>query len=155
MLDKTEDGIVYLSYDNLDWGCRMLATQLFRDKAEFDCILAVTGDGLFVGHILSRFLKIDEVWTVGVEKKGKERLFSFIPNPLFFSTKRVLIVDMTCETGETFKTISAFLEKGRPENIKTAVLYSSAFLQGRHVDYVFEFLTGKMSTFIFPWTKRE
>ena len=107
-----------------------------------------------MGHILSRFLNIDEVWTVGVEKDANNMCFSFIPNPLFFSTKRVLVVDMICETGETLKTISSLLEKGRPESIKTAVLYSSSYLQGQ-IDYVFEFLKGPMPKFIFPWTKRE
>lgn len=158
-INRSEDGsVVYLTYDNLDWGCRMLATQLFREKKEFDCILTVTGEGLFVAHILSQFLKISEVWTIGLDAKTRE--FFYVPNPVLFVGQHVLVIDMACDTGEQFTLIREFLTRRGtlyPESLTLAVLFAPSSIkeQTEKPDYVFEYLAGDMPTFIFPWTKRE
>ena len=146
----------YLYYDTLEWGCRTLAARIQLSDLVFDCILAVTGNGLFVAHLLSQFLNIPEVWTIGLEVEGDERPYIHVPNPMIFTGRTVLIVDFLAKTGRTLQQVEKLFSVSRPKvSTASAVFYwcRSSYVPDMSPNFYVEELQEEVYL-IFPWTKR-
>ncbi len=159
-MDTNKETTRVVNYDALDFMCRRLAMKIKGSKEEFDCILAVSGGGLFVAHSLSHHLDIPEVLTIGLEypSRGERRLFTHTPNPFFLIERDVLIVDIMSETGTTIKQVRNFLHFQNCGHRRTAVLFSFTWdncLSWENLpDFCVEHSKEPIKL-IFPWTKRE
>jgi len=146
--------VVYYSYEDLDHKCRLLAMSIQQTRKYIDCILAVNGDGLFVGHLLAQYLHLsEEVWTMGIDKNSEARSLLYVPNPLFFAERNVLVVDLVSRTGKTLEQATRFL---RNISVTRAVLFwlSQCSIVDTPPDYYAEDCREDI-TFIFPWTQRK
>lgn len=108
-MNDNNENIVRQSYDGFDFDCRLFADKLLHSGNFFDAIVAVTGEGLFTGHLLSYYLNIPEIWTIGVDKKDEDRPLLFMPNPMVLSGKKTLIVDFVAKTGSTLSQVKRLL----------------------------------------------
>ncbi len=152
--NDTSDRLVrYYNYTDLDHRCRLLALTIQHTKREFDCLLAIAGDGLFVGHLLSQYLHIPKVWTIGIGKEADARSCLYVPNPLFFTTRNVLLVDLVSRTGKTLEQAASFLVQDT--SVTRAVLFwLSLCYTGETPPEFYSEDIGEDMSFLFPWTKR-
>ena len=104
----------YVSWDEVQFLCRQLATRIHRERPDLVRILAITRGGLFPAGILARELNIKLIETVGMEsysgmEQGNEVKILKEFNQRF--AHNVLVVDDLSDTGNTLKALRKDLVK--------------------------------------------
>ena len=109
----------------VDWAlfgelCRVLALKVFREY-DPEVVLGIARAGVIPGAVVASILQRDFA-SIAITPEG-----SVIAGPPRLVTgKRVLLVDETCESGNTMKLALAAVRDLKPAAVKTAVSFKTA-----------------------------
>jgi hypothetical protein len=126
---STRKGILPISWEDFHGLCKALAMSVARFQPEV--ILPIGRGGYYPGTLLAHLLQI-EVYPVRVSRRVNDIVKSATPQwiiepPATIASRRVLIVDEICGSGETILMVK---EKGAALGaslIKSAVLYAHSW----------------------------
>lgn len=97
--------------------CRALALKVFREY-DPDVVIGIAKAGVIPGAVVASILQRDFA-SIAITREG-----SVIAGPPRLVTgKRVLLVDETCESGNTMKLALAAVRELKPAEVKTAVSF--------------------------------
>ena len=108
----------------VDWAffgelCRVLALKVFREY-DPEVVIGIAKAGVIPGAVVASILQRDFA-SIAISKEG-----SVIAGPPRLVTgKRVLLVDETCESGNTMKLALAAVRELKPAAVKTAVSFKT------------------------------
>src|SRR5215510_3138462 len=99
--------------------CRVLALKVFREY-DPDVVIGIAKAGVIPGAVVASILQRDFA-SIAITREG-----SVIAGPPRLVTgKRVLLVDETCESGNTMKLALAAVRELKPAEVKTAVSFKT------------------------------
>lgn len=148
----------------VSWGevysmCKELAGAVERSGFEPKTIIALARSGFVPGRLLSDLLGIPDLVSLKVEHwldtTGQHREEATIPYQIPFNVekRRVLVVDDIVDTGKSMKVSVDYIERFKPEMLKTAVMQyitASIFKPDYYVTTVSDWVW-----FIYPWNFTE
>ncbi len=104
--------------------CRGLALKIANDYAP-DLVIGVTKAGVIPGVVVASILQCEFV-TISITRVGGRRSPMLIDGPpQSLSGRRVVIVDETCDSGDTLKLARSTVSKSHPAEIRTAVSFKT------------------------------
>jgi uncharacterized protein len=119
--------------------CRALALKVFREY-DPDVVIGIAKAGVIPGAVVASILQRDFA-SIAITREG-----SVIAGPPRLVTgKRVLLVDETCESGNTMKLALAAVRELKPAEVKTAVSFKTGVYKP---DY---FALENENFIILPW----
>ena len=131
-----------------------LAEQI-RKKFAPDVILGVARGGLIPARLISDFLNVPTLLTVGVAfytdigRTGKQPRITQ-PLPSHITGKHILVVDDVADTGRSLEVVVAELKKDQLD-LRTATLYQKPWVEFKPDFYAKE----TDAWIVFPWEHRE
>jgi hypoxanthine phosphoribosyltransferase len=126
--------------------CRALALKTFREY-DPEIVIGIAKAGAVPGAVVASILQRDFASiTIAREREGGAPAMLAGP-PRIVTGKRVLLVDETCDTGQTMKLAVAALRELRPAAVKTAVSFRTG-------EYRPDFVALDTDNFIIlPWDR--
>ena len=108
----------------MDWDTFTKETRKLGKKITYksDCIIGIARGGVIPAVLLSKQLKVKDMYVLKVRVEGDERK---IMAEIFTDVngKKVLLVEDMLESGKTLKVVKDYLES-KGAKVKTAALYS-------------------------------
>src|SRR3989454_2278241 len=116
---KTPHGVLQVDWPFFGELCRALALKIFREY-DPDVVIGIAKAGVIPGAVVASILQRDFA-SIAITPQG-----SVIAGPPRLVTgKRVLLVDETCESGNTMKLALAAVRELKPAAVKTAVSFKT------------------------------
>ena len=116
---KTPRGVLQVDWPFFGELCRVLALKVFREY-DPEVVIGIAKAGVIPGAVVASILQRDFA-SIAVTREG-----SVIAGPPRLVTgKRVLLVDETCESGNTMKLALAAVRDLKPAAVKTAVSFKT------------------------------
>ncbi|HET8713003.1 MAG TPA: phosphoribosyltransferase family protein [Gemmatimonadales bacterium] len=116
---KTSRGVLQVDWPLFGELCRVLALKVFREY-DPDLVIGIARAGVIPGAVVASILQRDFA-SIAINREG-----SVIAGPPRLVTgKRVLLVDETCESGNTMKLALAAVREQKPAAVKTAVSFKT------------------------------
>ena len=116
---KTPRGVLQVDWPFFGELCRVLALKVFREY-DPDVVIGIAKAGVIPGAVVASILQRDFA-SLAITREG-----SVIAGPTRLVTgKRVLLVDETCESGNTMKLALAAVREQKPAEVKTAVSFKT------------------------------
>jgi hypoxanthine phosphoribosyltransferase len=146
-------GIQERKFEVLTWDQTYDVLLSLADKIESsgyvpDVIIGVSSGGLIPARVLFDLLNVPVLACVDVgldKKKGRPRLTQ--PVSIAVSDRKLLVVDEVVDTGNSLKTVKAYVTRGGAREVKTAAIYTKRW-SVFEPDY-FEKRTSRR--IVFPW----
>jgi hypoxanthine phosphoribosyltransferase len=126
--------------------CRALALRVARDYQP-EVVLGVAKAGVIPGVVVASILQCDFASMVVTRKETDADPILVVGPPASIRGRRVLVVDETCDTGNTLKLALSEVRALRPREVQTAV----SFKTGEYAPDFFAFATEKL--IILPWDR--
>jgi len=136
---------------DVDWPffgelCRALALHVARDY-DPEVIIGIAKAGVIPAAIIASILQRELVtMVIGRPQDDAEPQLISGP-PASVKGRRVLLVDETCDSGDTLKLAAHSVKGGRPADVRTAV----SFQTGKWQPDFFAFVTEK--AIVLPWDR--
>ena len=121
---KTPRGVLQVDWALFGELCRVLALKVFR---EYDpqVVIGIAKAGVIPGAVVASILQRDFA-SIGITRTTAGAAPAIIAGPPRLVTgKRVLLVDETCESGDTMKLALAAVRELKPAQVKTAVSFKT------------------------------
>ena len=116
---KTPRGVLQVDWPFFGELCRVLALKVFREY-DPEVVIGIARAGVIPGAVVASILQRDFA-SIAITHEG-----SVIAGPTRLVTgKRVLLVDETCESGNTIKLALAAVREQKPAAVKTAVSFKT------------------------------
>jgi len=116
---KTPRGVLQVDWPCFGELCRVLALKVFREY-DPEVVIGIARAGVIPGAVVASILQRDFA-SIAITHEG-----SVIAGPTRLVTgKRVLLVDETCESGNTIKLALAAVREQKPAAVKTAVSFKT------------------------------
>src|SRR5437879_7602671 len=116
---KTPRGVLQVDWAFFGELCRVLALKVFREY-DPEVVIGIAKAGVIPGAVVASILQRDFA-SIAITREG-----SVIAGPPRLVTgKRVLLVDETCESGNTMKLALAALRDLKPAAVKTAASFKT------------------------------
>ena len=147
------------TWESIDGSCSSLAKKINADYKP-DLIIAIAKGGLVPATILSNYLKVTKILSLGVSsyspnnEKTSEIIYqNFGRNEKqLISDSRVLLVDDLSDTGDTFARVMIDIcEYTVPRDLRSACIYVKP-----HAKYTPDYYCEKLKTnpwIVFPWER--
>ncbi len=122
----TEDSRDVLEVDWTFFGelCRGLALRIARDY-DPELVLGIAKAGVLPGAVVASILQHDFA-AMSITRRQAARRPTLVSGPPHSVTgRRVLIVDETCDSGDTLKVALAAVRKLKPAEVRTAVSFKT------------------------------
>src|SRR6266496_2344986 len=120
---KTPRGVLQVDWAFFGELCRVLALKVFREY-DPEVVIGIAKAGVIPGAVVASILQRDFA-SIAISHEG-----SVIAGPPRLVTgKRVLLVDETCESGNTMKLALAAVREQKPAEVKTAVSFKTGGYQ--------------------------
>ncbi len=117
-------GVMEIDWEFFGELCRGLALKIAKDF-DPEIVLGVTKAGVIPGVVVASILQRDFA-TIAITRPGGRRRPTLLEGPPeALSGLRVLIVDETCDSGDTLKVARAAVKKSGPAEIRTAVSFQT------------------------------
>lgn len=135
----------------VDWAffgelCRALALKIFREY-DPDLVIGIARAGVIPGAVVASILQRDFASIAITRASDGSRPVVIAGPPRIVTGRRVLIVDETCDSGDTMKLALAAVRDLRPGEVRSAV----SFMTG---DYRPDFYALQTENFIIlPWDR--
>jgi hypoxanthine phosphoribosyltransferase len=143
---KTPHGVLQVDWPFFGELCRVLALKIFREY-DPEVVIGIARAGVIPGAVVASILQRDFA-SIAITRQAPGAMPAVIAGPSRIVTgKRVLIVDETCDSGNTMKLALAAVRELKPAAVKTAVSFSSG-------DYKPDFFALETTNFIIlPWDR--
>ena len=116
---KTPRGVLQVDWPLFGELCRVLALKVFREY-DPELVIGIAKAGVIPGAVVASILQRDFA-SIAIGREG-----AVIAGPQRLVTgKRVLLVDETCESGNTMKLALAAVREQKPAEVKTAVSFKT------------------------------
>ena len=126
--------------------CRALALRIFREY-DPELVVGIAKAGVNPGAVVASILQRDFASIAITREASGARPTVIAGPPRIVTGKRVLIVDETCDTGDTMKLALAAVRDLKPAAVKTAVSFRTG-------DYKPDFFALETENFIIlPWDR--
>jgi uncharacterized protein len=126
--------------------CRALALRVNREYQP-EVVLGVAKAGVIPGVVVASILQCDFASMVVTRRESDSDPVLVAGPPASIRGRRVLVVDETCDTGNTLKLALSEVRALRPGEVRTAV----SFKTGEYSPDFFAFATEKL--IILPWDR--
>ena len=117
---KSPHGVMQVDWPFFGELCRALALKIFREY-DPELVIGIAKAGVIPGAVVASILQKDFASiTIARDREGAPpAVLAGPPRPV--GGKRVLLVDETCDSGETLRLALAAVRELRPAAVKTAV----------------------------------
>jgi hypothetical protein len=135
----------------VDWAffgelCRALALRIAREYRP-DIVLGITKAGVIPGVVVASIMQCDFA-ALSITREHAKRRPTLLDEPAaVLAGRRVLIVDETCDSGDTLKLALTTVRKSSPAEVRTAV----SFKTGRYAPDYYALETENF--IILPWDR--
>ena len=102
--------------------CRVLALKVFR-AYDPELVLGIARAGVIPGAVVASIMQRDFASMAITRSESGTRPVVIAGPPRLVTGRRVLIVDETCDTGDTMKLALNAVRELRPASVKTAVSF--------------------------------
>src|SRR6266699_829611 len=117
---KPPHGVLQVDWPFFGELCRALALRIFREY-DPDLIVGIAKAGVIPGAVVASILQRDFASVAITRTESGARPVVIAGPPRMVTGRRVLIVDETCDSGETLKLALAAVKELKPQAVKTAV----------------------------------
>ncbi|MGH7547805.1 MAG: phosphoribosyltransferase [Gemmatimonadales bacterium] len=143
---KTTHGILEVDWPFFGELCRALALKIFREY-DPEVVIGIAKAGVIPGAVVASILQRDFASVAITRTETGARPVVLAGPPRLVTGKRVLIVDETCDSGDTMKLAVNAVRELRPAALKTAVSFRTG-------DYAPDFYALQTDNFIIlPWDR--
>src|SRR6266571_1871828 len=143
---KPPHGVLQVDWPFFGELCRALALRIFREY-DPDLIVGIAKAGVIPGAVVASILQRDFASVAITRTESGARPVVIAGPPRMVTGRRVLIVDETCDSGETLKLALAAVKDLKPQAVKTAVSFRTG-------DYKPDFYALETENFIIlPWDR--
>jgi hypoxanthine phosphoribosyltransferase len=119
---KAPRGVMQIDWPLFGELCRALALKIFREY-DPEIVIGIAKAGVLPGAVVASILQRDFAsMTIARNQAGAAPTVLAGP-PRLVAGKRVLLVDETCESGDTMRLALAAVRDLRPAEVKTAVSF--------------------------------
>ena len=118
---KTPRGVLQVDWPFFGELCRVLALKVFREY-DPEVVIGIAKAGVIPGAVVASILQRDFASIAITPEAGGSVIAG---PPRLVTGKRVLLVDETCESGNTMKLALAALREQKPAAVKTAVSFKT------------------------------
>ncbi|HXF96754.1 MAG TPA: phosphoribosyltransferase family protein [Gemmatimonadales bacterium] len=119
---KAPHGVMQVDWPFFGELCRALALKIFREY-DPELVIGIAKAGVIPGAVVASILQRDFAsMTITRGQEGAAPAVLAGP-PRLVTGRRVLLVDETCDTGETMKLALAAVRELRPAAVRTAVSF--------------------------------
>jgi hypoxanthine phosphoribosyltransferase len=119
---KTPHGVLLVDWPFFGELCRALALKVFREY-DPELVIGIARAGVIPGAVVASILQRDFA-SIAITREASGARPTVIAGPSRIVTgKRVLIVDETCDSGDTMKLALAAVRDLKPAEVKTAVSF--------------------------------
>jgi len=126
--------------------CRVLALKVFR-AYDPELVLGIARAGVIPGAVVASIMQRDFASMAITRAESEARPVVIAGPPRMVTGRRVLIVDETCDTGDTMKLALNAVRELRPAAVKTAVSFRTG-------PYQVDFSALETDSFIIlPWDR--
>lgn len=135
----------------VDWAffgelCRVLALRVYRGF-DPDLVIGIARAGVIPGAVVASILQCDFASMAITRSESGARPVVIAGPPRLVTGRRVLIVDETCDTGDTLKLALHAVRELKPEDVRTAVSFRTG-------SYAPDFHALETESFIIlPWDR--
>src|SRR6059036_2710890 len=126
--------------------CRALALKIFREY-DPDVVIGIAKAGVIPGAVVASILQRDFASVAITRQETGARPVVLAGPPRIVAGRRVLIVDETCDSGDTMKLALNAVRELKPTAVKTAV----SFRTGPYQPDFYALETGNF--IILPWDR--
>src|SRR5262245_51900110 len=125
---KTPNAVMEVDWAFFGELCRVLALKIFREY-DPDVVIGIAKAGVIPGAVVASILQRDFA-SIAITRTGSGTSPVVIAGPPRLVTgKRVLVVDETCESGDTMKLALNAVRELKPAAVKTAVSFRTGAYQ--------------------------
>jgi len=143
---QSPSGVLQVDWPFFGELCRALALKIFREY-DPDVVIGIAKAGVIPGAVVASILQRDFASIQITRTEGGARPVVIAGPPRLLSGKRVLIVDETCDSGDTMKLALAAVRELKPAAVKTAVSFRTG-------PYATDFYALETDSFIIlPWDR--
>ena len=138
---KTPRGVLQVDWAFFGELCRVLALKVFREY-DPEVVIGIAKAGVIPGAVVASILQRDFA-SIAITPEG-----SVIAGPPRLVTgKRVLLVDETCDSGETMRLAKGAVVNGGASEVRTAVAFKTGTYEPDYHALATE------STIVLPWDR--
>src|SRR6266540_1518191 len=127
---KTPHGVLEVDWPFFGELCRALALKIFREY-DPDVVIGIARAGVIPGAVVASILQRDFASVAITRTETGARPVVLAGPPRIVTGKRVLIVDETCDSGDTMKLALNAVRELKPAAVKTAVSFRPGGWSGR------------------------
>lgn len=145
-LPSSQRGVLEVDWPFFGELCRALALRVARDY-EPEVVLGVAKAGVIPGVVVASILQCEFASMVVTRQESDANPVLVTGPPATIRGRRVLIVDETCESGQTLKLALNEVRALRPSEVRTAVSFKTG-------DYAPDYVAFETEHFIIlPWDR--
>src|SRR3989475_8786199 len=119
---KAPHGVLEVDWPLFGEMCRALALKIFRDY-DPDVVIGIARAGVIPGAVVASILQRDFASVAITRQESGARPVVIAGPPRIVTGRRVLIVDETCDSGDTMKLALNAVRELKPAAVKTAVSF--------------------------------
>ena len=143
---KPPHGVLQVDWPFFGELCRALALRIFREY-DPEIVIGIAKAGVIPGAVVASILQRDFASIAITREASGARPTVIAGPPRIVTGKRVLIVDETCDTGDTMKLALSAVRELKPAAVKTAVSFRTG-------EYKTDFFALESENFIIlPWDR--
>src|SRR5438094_9305311 len=125
---KTPHGVLQVDWPFFGELCRALALKIFREY-DPDVVIGIARAGVIPGAVVASILQRDFASVAITRQESGARPVVIAGPPRIVTGRRVLIVDETCDSGDTMKLARNAVRERKPAAVKTAVSFRTGACQ--------------------------
>ena len=125
---KTPHGVLQVDWPFFGELCRALALKIFREY-DPDVVIGIAKAGVIPGAVVASILQRDFASVAITRQESGARPVVIAGPPRIVTGRRVLIVDETCDSGDTMKLALNAVRELKPAAVKTAVSFRTGAYQ--------------------------
>lgn len=143
---RPPQGVLQVDWQLFGELCRVLALKVFREY-DPDLVIGIARAGVIPGAVVASILQRDFASIAITRTEQGARPVVIAAPPRVVTGRRVLVVDETCESGDTMKLALAAVRELRPAEVRSAVSFKTG-------DYRPDFHALETDNFIIlPWDR--
>src|SRR3989475_8965784 len=119
---KTPHGVLQVDWPFFGELCRALALKIFREY-DPDVVIGIARAGVIPGVVVASILQRDFASVAITRQESGARPVVIAGPPRIVTGRRVLIVDETCDSGDTMKLALAAGRELQPAAVQSAVAF--------------------------------